>query len=79
MLKQEPHQVLRPLLRSPHWDLLEKVLKNRLEMVIQHLKTCEPEALGKLQGQVQELEDLLKMKVRLQTDEKARKGDPRQN
>jgi hypothetical protein len=33
------------------------------------LLSCEPEALGKLQGRVQELDNILNMKATLQAEE----------
>ena len=72
-MKQEPHKHLRPLIKSNHWELLVEVLQNRLDSAMTAIKKCSPDDLGRLQGQVQELEYLLNMKVSLQAEENTKR------
>lgn len=71
-MNMSPHKRLRPLIRSGHWDLLVEVIKERKAAAIMQLLSCEPEDLKKLQGSVQELDNLLDMKVRLLAEEAPR-------
>lgn len=68
-MTMSPHKRLRPLIRSNHWDLLVEVLKERKESCIMQLLTCDPEDLKRLQGSVQELDNLLKLKDTLTAEE----------
>ena len=68
-MKLAPHKRLRPLIRSGHWDLLVEVLKERKESCIMQLLTCDPNDLKKIQGSVQELDNLLNMKATLLAEE----------
>lgn len=75
----EPHRKLRPLIRSEHWNLLEAVLTDRIEALKVQLIRCATDELQDIQGRVQELENILGHKLRLQVEEssKVSLGKPR--
>lgn len=69
MTTQSPQIRLRPLIRDPgKWKLLEGYLEDTIANLKIQLETCDPTALGNLQGQVQSLRQLLNLKATLTAD-----------
>lgn len=68
---RQPHEVLRPVINSGHWDLLEDYLKNRKDTLIKQVLSCGPEELKGFQGAVRELDTLLNLKATLHAGKKS--------
>jgi hypothetical protein len=69
-----PHIQMKPLIMHEHWDILVDVLQARRLILVQQLLTCVPTELTRIQGSVQELDNLLNLKVTLIAEEKLRKS-----
>ena len=65
---RSPTQILTPIVHSEQWPKFVEVLSGRREDIIIRLLNCRPEELGKLQGQVQELDYLLGLKQAILTE-----------
>lgn len=67
-MTKAPHIRLRPLIVSEQWTLLEGYLEDRKTVLMTQLETCELEDLKNIQGSVQILNELLRLKVTLQAE-----------
>jgi hypothetical protein len=66
-MEMKPHVRLRPLIRSPQWNVLKGYLEERVENLRAQLENCDTEDLKKIQGSVQELKSLLGIEDQLKT------------
>jgi IS5 family transposase len=61
---------MKGLVNSQYWDTLVEHLKEREVKTLTRLRTCSPEELRKLQGQLEELNHLLDLKANTNIDGK---------
>lgn len=62
-------QVLRPLLLSENWKLLEEYLAGEKSRLVTQLCNCNESQLKDIQGQIKTLESLLRLKEKLKTEQ----------
>lgn len=71
-MEQKPCQLLKPLLVSNHWDLMEQYLAGEKTRLVTQLCNCNEGELKKLQGQISMINQLLNLKSQLKVEQGSR-------
>ncbi len=68
-MEQTPSQLLKPLLLNEHWITFEEYLAGERTRLVIQLCNCNENQLKELQGQIRALDNILKLKQSLKTEQ----------